>query len=691
MQRILIYTCIITLMLCCSAWSFNIEGDVKAKGMLVNIDGNEAKFNEYRDLTGGFYGRVHLKYDSGSGYYLDFKASDIGFDTQHYRLEGGKWGSFEYFLDYNEIPHNFTFDARSFYSGIGSANVTGSPNTDIGSWSTFDYSLERKSYGGGFELKMLKPFYFTMSVSREERDGIKPTAAEGGIRFGSSVELPEPIDYRTDILKLEAGYSKTPFFSSLSFIYSAFENDNKILYFDNPFIEGNPRDALTLPPDNNYYKVAFKNAVKLPFNSKFQMNLAYTKTKSDETLLKSFYDEGELKTILLNDSKFDGKINTENYDFVLASNPLAFLEGKIFYKYYRRKNSSDEIVTTEETETLVNGPLSYRKNRYGMEIGFRFPASLYLLTSYTHIDTERNREDVTENKDDIFAADLTWRGLDFMAITVGYERMHRTADFHAPEADPDEPEFLEIFLRRFDVASKNREIYKAVLDIFPVENLNVGLGYRKKDTDYRDVTLGLRESKSNEFSIDADYTLSDFIKIAGYYELEQIKHRQIQRSLPFNATSGFDPGTPPTQTAFNWSAEHKDRTYEYGIGADIHIIPKKLSLRLNHSSVKSDGNVDYTFFLGSNPLPSGRTQDNIDISDWDDYRLTTYMAKAFYAVSKKITVSAGYIHEKFNYDDAQFDGYRHIIGTPPNTYLTGAYKDQSYRADIVFLSMEYTF
>jgi MtrB/PioB family decaheme-associated outer membrane protein len=681
---------IVFLLLCSPVWAFEVEGEIKAKGMLVDIDGNEAKFNEYRDWRDGLYGRFHLDYESNT-YFLNGVASDIGYDTQHYSLEGGMWGTFRYYFDYDEIPHNYTFDARSFYSGIGSERLTGSPNTDVKSWSTFDYSIERKTYGGGVKLDIVKPFYILMSTSREEREGIRPAAAEGAVGFGRTVELPEPVDYRTDTLKVEAGYSKNPYFGSLSFMYGSFDNDHERLHFDNAFIEGNPKDVLTLPPDNEYYKVAFKNSVKLPLNSTFSMNLGYSQTKSDQTLITSFLDGGEQSAISLNDSDFDGRIDTENYDFVFSSNPFPMLEGKIFYKYYRRKNKSDEIVMAEEGDSLKNDLLSYRKNRYGIELGFRLPENFHLLTAYTHIDTNRNRDDVNENKDDVYKADLSWTGLNFMEITVGYEKMTRTADYNPAEAEPDDPDFLAEIVRRFDVAPKDRDIYRISLDLYPIQNLTIGIGYRNADTDYRDVVLGLKESTLDEFSIDGTYTFAKRVVLSGYYDYEKMTHRQVQRSLPFNATSGFDPQTPPTEEAFNWQAKDNNKTYEYGVGADIFIIPKKLTLRLNHSSVKSDGDVNYTFFLGTNPLPSEQTQDNIDLSDWDEYRTESYMAKAIYTVSDKITASAAYLHERFSFDDAQYDGYRYTLGSPPTTYLTGAYKDQSYDADVFFVSLAYSF
>ncbi len=41
----------------------------------------------------------------------------MGYDTQSYRLDGGMWGKFKFDLFYDEIPHNLTFDARTFLFG----------------------------------------------------------------------------------------------------------------------------------------------------------------------------------------------------------------------------------------------------------------------------------------------------------------------------------------------------------------------------------------------------------------------------------------------------------------------------------------------------------------------------------------------------------------------------------------------
>jgi len=83
-----------------------LTGEISFAPAQVNIKGNPAKFNEYRDLRDGVYGHIGLHYDAEKTY-LDFRADDIGYKDQKVELGGGKWGSYSYSLGYDEIPHNF--------------------------------------------------------------------------------------------------------------------------------------------------------------------------------------------------------------------------------------------------------------------------------------------------------------------------------------------------------------------------------------------------------------------------------------------------------------------------------------------------------------------------------------------------------------------------------------------------------
>jgi hypothetical protein len=639
-----------------------IEGEISATGKYVGVKGEgggEAKFTEYRDLqeNGGLYGRARLKFDTEKNF-LNFDAGDFGYDTQYYKVDGGSWGKFKFDLFYNEIPHNFTFDAKTFFSGAGSDTLTGVPSANISSWDTFDYSIERRQYGGGLKINMIKPFFFDASFQREEKDGIKPTGtatSPGSIAY----ELPEPVNYITNNLKVEGGYAQKPFFFSFNYFLSEFNNGDTRLNL--PSSLGSP-NAFSLPPDNTYYKGAFKGAVNLPYNTKFSTNIGLSKGRSDTSILS------------LISSDYEGRVDTKNYDLVLSSNPFRFLDAKLYYKFYKWNNKSEDDLGVAEVF------LDYEKKTSGVDLGLRLPAQFYLSGGYQYVKTKRDEEGQTDlaqilpyNKDNIYSVDLRWGGLDFMVFKVGYEKLDRDADYQTSQSEARSD-------RVFPYAEQDRDIYKASLDIFPLDNLNFGFEYQHKKTDYRDTTYGLTTDKRNEFNISADYTIDNMAKLYGYSDYGLIKYVQMTNRSGIGSTEN----------------KQKDKSYGYGLGTEVYLIPKKLTINFHHDYLKSNGSVDLTYNnsgLFADAGVTGANNDIIDISRWDDYTKYSFKLKSVYNFTKFLTASAGYGYERFKYSDAQLDGYQYVPATSGSNaaYLTGAYKDQSYGAHLIFAGLTYKF
>jgi len=647
-----------------------IEGEVSLKGIWVNVDGKEggrAKFTEYRDLRedGGLYGKARLKLDTEK-YFLNFDAGDFGYDTQYYRIDGGMWGQFKFDLFYNEIPHNITFDARTPFLGAGHDTLVGVPNTNVAAWNTFDYSIKRHQYGGGAKVGIIRPFFFDISFQREEREGIKPTGAAETSPGGRAFELPEPVHFVTNNLKAEVGYAKKPLFLALNYFYSDFNNSDTSLNLPPNF--NDPR-AFSLPPDNTYHKGGFKGAVNLPLNSRFSTNIGFSRGRSETSI------------VTLISSDYKGKVETQNYDLALTSNPVRFLDAKVYYKYYRRRNESDD------TNGVADIFLSYQISTYGADLGLRLPQDFYLSGGYKNVKTKRDKKGETDpdeilpyNTDDIYFVDLKWNGLGFLDARVGYERFDRDANYRTIQSELNRP-------KRISYAAQNKNTYKALLDIFPLENLNLGFEFRHSRIDYSDTTFGLRNDKRNEFETSADYVVGKIAKVYGYADLGWIEFDRLQQK-----TEGL-------LTPADWGARQKDKTYGYGIGTEIYVIPKKLTLVFQHDYVKSNGSVDFTladiFFQpagGAGLNGIGANNSNIDISRWDDYTLYSFKIKVVYNFTKFLAASIGYSYQRFNYKDAQLDNYNFApTGGTNAAFLTGAYKDQSYKANLIFGGLSYKF
>jgi MtrB/PioB family decaheme-associated outer membrane protein len=644
-----------------------IEGEITGVGKYVGVDGGEggrAKFTEYRDLRepAVFYLRGRLDLDTPD-YFLRFNIQDPGYDTQYYNFDGGMWGKFKFDLFYNEIPHNITFDARTTFLGAGHDTLVGTPNPNPATWDKFDYSYERRQYGGGVKVDIIRPFFFDVSFQRENKEGIKPVGAAETSPGGRAFELPEPVDYVTNNLKVAGGYAKKPLFLSLSYIYSDFNNSNTSLNLPPNF---NAPNAFSLPPDNTYHRGAFKGAVSLPFNSRFSTNIAFARGKSETSLF----------------SNFDGEVDTQNYDFALTTNPVRFLDAKVYYKFYKRNNKSDQALNPFSSE-LANLFLDYKIGTLGGDLGLRLPLNFYLSGGYKYVKTERRKEGETDpvevlpfNKDNIYSVDLKWSGLDFLETRLGYEKFDRDAQYRTIQSQGDPA-------RRFSYAAQDRDTYKASVDIFPLENLNFGLEYRHREIDYSDTTLGLRKDKRDEFEVSADYIIGKIAKIYGYGDYGWIKFKQRQTD---------SAGLP-------WEADQKDRSWGYGIGTEVYAIPNKLKFIFQHDYLKSNGSVDFALnpgLFGTGGLPAfpAANNDNIDITRWDDYTLYSFKIKAVYNFTKFLAASLGYAYERFRYSDAQLNNYIFAPQGPPNSnaaFLTGAYKDQSYKANLIFGGITYKF
>ena len=268
------------------------------------------------------------------------------------------------------------------------------------------------------------------------------------------------------------------------------------------------------------------------------------------------------------------------------------------------------------------------------------------------------------DKDNIWFVDLKWSGLDFLEVRIGYENFDQDTDYRTIQSQLDPT-------KRFPYTAQERNTYKAILDIFPLENLNLGFEYRHRNIDYSDTTYGLKRDRRNEFETSADYIVGKIAKVYGYGNFGWIEFDRLQQK-----TEGI--GTPA-----DWGARQKDTTYGYGIGAEIYAIPKKLTFIFQHDYVKSNGSVDFTldpvFFTaggGAGLNGIGANNSNIDITRWDDYTLYYFKIKAVYNFTKSLSASIGYAYERFKYSDAQLDNYNFTpTGGTNAAFLTGAYKE----------------
>lgn len=87
-----------------------VSGEVNAGFQQTIVDGESAKFEEYRDVEQGILlNDLRLKVDGvTSPYYLDIRIKDLVQDDEFYGVRGGRHGKYNFNLFYDAIPHNFS-------------------------------------------------------------------------------------------------------------------------------------------------------------------------------------------------------------------------------------------------------------------------------------------------------------------------------------------------------------------------------------------------------------------------------------------------------------------------------------------------------------------------------------------------------------------------------------------------------
>lgn len=222
----------------------------------LGIDGEResAKFQEFRNVRSGAVAGVEAHVRHGHQL-LNLVGRHLGLDDQDLAIDGGRAGKYLLAFGYDETPHNFSFNARSLYAGIGTGELTVSDRiqTELQrstssqeaaerirafheeSAQSVDLALRRQKVGLDFTLVETYPLVIRASASNESRDGERPWSASFG--FGNFVEIPWPVKYDTREVRVTAEYAKpeSRLYANGTYRLSLFDNHIGALRFDNPY------------------------------------------------------------------------------------------------------------------------------------------------------------------------------------------------------------------------------------------------------------------------------------------------------------------------------------------------------------------------------------------------------------------------------------------------------------------------
>ncbi|MBV9496115.1 MAG: MtrB/PioB family outer membrane beta-barrel protein, partial [Acidobacteria bacterium] len=451
----------------------------------VEDDKISAKFAEFRDVRSGMTAGVdgHFRQDNTI---FNIWARQIGRKDQDVAIDGGEAGSYYYSLNYNETPHNYMFDAKSLWSGVGSdalrlpdgmqRDLQNSANQSemrdkllayISSGAEYiDESLHRQTLGGDFTLLSTYPFVLKLSASNESRQGIRPWS--GSFGFGSFVEMPWPVDYDTHEVRLSGEWAKpeSPYYANAQLRVSDFVDHIQSFTFDNPFrIQdaagglnctfncGPALGRMSLYPSNKYYEgSATFVAKKLPWNSTFNAFASVGFMRQNEELLPFSTNSADppLKSPVnpsfnatdpagLPRSTAETAMNTQTVQLRWTSdlNPKARLTAQ--YRFYGLDNNEkqftmfqfvreDQDIRNPETAggTYMTVPADYSKHTMTLEGTWQLTPMSKLSGVYTFERMNREFREIKWSNDNKFKVEYDTTMMGALEFKTWYERTQRT-------------------------------------------------------------------------------------------------------------------------------------------------------------------------------------------------------------------------------------------------------------------------
>ena len=683
-----------------------------------------SKLNEYRDLNTTNSTSVLNALDikgRGTNYYFNGFIENLGYDDLFLDLKVGKYGVFKYQFYNNELRHNFGSGpgARSPYSGIGSPVLTATfPSLNPSTWTSFDHSYERRDLGAMLEISMNSPWYFRVEGNEVARKGINVFSSSQGTSPGNGfVELPAPIDYKTGNFAVEGGYQGKTQHVAVNLLYSKFSNDNPLLNFSNGFFASLApanRDTHFLPPENEMWRLGVNgNLRKLPGDSTLAGRFTYQKLTSDVAVAGSILgassavapaapaNTGSFPATNPSSSGYSGELVKTTFGVSLSSHPMNALDTRLYYNYLKEDNNSSFLTFTPSTAAPNSGlscggpctphQFSYKKHNLGVEAGYRINRENKLTGVYDYYDVDRERVDFTGNKDHKFYIEWKNTSIEELTARAKYQYLQRRSDYALTASSPAvvaNP--TELYVRRFDLANVDQNLFKVVLDFSPRPMIDLGFEAIYKKNDYKDTLLGRTDDTRQEYYASLSFGNPKSFRVMVFGDIEFLEYDSTHRvggSTLANSNPSAPPSGGPPNTIYTWNAKNEDMAWQVGVGADWLPMDR---LKLNASLIwaKTEGTTDFAAQAGTITNPPFF----YPISNFDNTTRKSLNLKGTYKIDRNWEVTGGYAYERYKYSDIGYDGTTYVAGTGTSaSYTTGQFAFQPYSANIFYVVGTYKF
>lgn len=661
----------------------NIFGQVDFGGRFSSIDGDDARYQRYRDLrNGGFFDLSGLHWEKGTTV-VDASARNVGWKDQRFQFAVERPGALRLRILFDQTPMFISRDTRTPYdplpadSGAGNASLTlsdvlqaqiqASPTTNFrpliegaAGQRYFDSRLRRDTVG--FDLR-----YTAGDV--DTTVNYMNTGKEGNIPFGAylqiPIEVPLPIDSRTNDVRTSVEWASDKGMVRAGWDSSWYDNSASVLVWDNPqrsvdASTASSQGRMATWPSNNMFSVNVGGAYRMPSRTTLNGLVAFGRWNQDTTLLPFTINSVNAGLVPLPRPTAEAKMNTASVLLNFVSKPSPYFDVSARYRFYDFDNQTPHFelaraaglpdrVTADGSAGVWSNPaigktgpepIGYRRNYVDLDSGISGVPNTTFRVGYSRYDADthyRVFEKVAENTIRAGADVVGNQYVSFRSIFEHSQRRGDHFDLIALRIAAEQPG-----MRHFDLASRDRNRFSAVASLMPMPTagINASIAWTK-DAYLNDNTpeidsFGLEDVTSKTYTIGLDLSPTD--AVGGGISFSIDDYDGVQRSR--NAS----PGVQEQDSTRNWRLNEGNKSWSAIGTLDLLRAIRNTEVRFSYNY--SDWKGTYGFQLPANstltaPLPLPEL-----IST--ETRATTDVR---YFITRRVAIGATYWYDSYDVED----------------------------------------
>ena len=759
------------------------QGNVDFGGLFTTTDGDEARYERYRDTRDGVFSNLSVNRNTSSSVF-SAHALHPGYRDQRYDATL-LTRRVNVLFDWVSVPLNYSYIVATPFATNGSTltldnnaqqavqgptNATndgtavgipcapGAPPAACGNATQVAQALTNRSIyntlASPFELRHVRDtanvglnFAATRAIDVDAnfrssaRDGQQPWGAS--FAFNTAVELPQPIDQRTNDLSVGASWSNPRGMFRLGWDGSWFNNNFQSLTWDNPIRLTDFNNGL-LPPDGPYDASGYSNGngpgqgrqalapsntmnvvsgtgmYKLARRTTLNGTVQFTSQNQDDTLIpwtiNSVINTPSVIAAFPHLAQLprptaEAEAKGVNALVSLSSRPTRVVNFTVRYRYNERDVQTPPFDATEYVrfdavpEEVEEGITpQFDTSRHLLDTGVSFTPGGWgtVRVGYGHEAVERHGRGFSDVGEHIFRLSYDTFSSRYLTVRAGFDVGRRRGEGFVETGVDYElgPGGTQPTLRYYDEADRDRTRGSLLFTVFPRDTVDVYLQFaggrdRYLPDDSVPVSrpgelFGLHESDVVSWNVGVNFHPTDVFAVGANYGRDRYSSLQLSR----NANPPPDPSfTDPSR---DWTLDNDDHTNNFTGYLDLLRAIRNTDIRFAYDYSDSNNS-----FVHGGPRVAALTTANqfIPLPDVDNrwHRVT---ADVNYFFTARAGVGVGYYFETLDVEDFNtIDtngpvGFAPATGTPRIDWLgalTLGYGNRPYTGHTTYVRLLYRF